>query len=354
MPSMMSDDAAPNGRQQPAVSVILANYNSASFVEASLRSILTQERVDLEVLLVDDVSTDGGLEIARRIAEADARLRVFTMSKNGGPAAARNQALSLARGRWVAIVDSDDLLHPHRFAELIVAAEAADVDIVADDLLVFTDKAATPPRRFLKPHDQKAPFRIDLGEYLRRSVLYSREPNPGFLKPMIRRDRLEASGLRYDESLRIAEDDDFVVRLLLAGLTYLVVPTPWYFYRKHGGSISHRLNLPAIEAMVAADARLSQMIMRERPALAGACATRRRAFERAAAFEAVIAAVRRRDPSAVVRLAARNPSVLPMLRMPLAGLIGKLTRPSPHNIITHDEQQQQLLAIAAQSDAPIH
>ena len=342
-----------NESRLPSVSVIVANYNAARFLEACLRSILAQQGVDLEVVLVDDVSSDEGVAIARRIADDDNRLRIVAMPSNGGPAAARNLGLSMARGDWIAIVDSDDLLHPQRFVQLIATAEATGADMVADDLLVFTDRSEALPRRFLKPADRGAPFRIGLAEYLRRSILYGAEPNPGFLKPVIRRARLLSSGIRYDESLRIAEDDDLAIRLLLAGLDYLVVPTPWYFYRKHGGSISHRLTLSAVEAMQAADARLGAAIVRERPALAEPCAVRRRAFARAAEFEALILALRRRAFARAAMLLARHPAIVPMLRMPLAGLVGKVLRRTSAPAVAPDAQQRQLIDTADRAGAAL-
>jgi succinoglycan biosynthesis protein ExoO len=123
------------------------------------------------------------------------------------------------------------------------------------------------------------------------------------------------------------------------------VPTPWYFYRKHGGSISHRLSLAAVEAIQAADARLGAAIVRERPELAGACAVRARAYARAAAFEGVIAALRARDAPRAARLMLRHPAMLPMLRMPCAGLARKLLRPlrpGPAAAILDDEQHRRL------------
>jgi len=331
---------------EPVVSVIVANYNAAPFVEACLRSVLASALTDIEVVLVDDVSTDGGVAIARAVAAGDSRLRIVERRVNGGPAAARNQALALARGRWVAIVDSDDLVHPRRFGALVEAAEETGATIVTDDQLVFDDGLATPPRRFLKPADRGAPFRIDLDDYLRRSVLYGPEPDAGFLKPMIRRDRLEGSGVRYDETLRIAEDADFAIRLLLAGLDYLVVPVPWYFYRKHGRSISHRLSLVAVEAMAAADAALATRIVATHPALAGRCRARRRALDRVAAFERTIAALKARRPLAAAGEVVRHPAMVPLLRMPIAGLVAKLRPRPPATAASPAMQWRRLLADA--------
>ena len=312
----------------PVVSVLVASYGAERFIERAIRSVLGQTLDDLEVIVVDDVSPDGSADVVAGLAAEDARVRQIRLTVNGGPAAARNRAIAEARGRWVAIVDSDDLIAPERFESLVAAAKTAGADMIADDLLVFQDGRPHGATRFLAEGDRSAgAVDLDLGGYLDRSVLYGPEPNPGFLKPMIRRDRLAASGIRYDETLRIAEDDDFVIRLLLAGLRYRLIGVPGYFYRKHDHSISHRLTPRALEAMVAADRALAAQVITMRPDLAPAARARSRSYAQALALERFIAALKARRPVRAMAEAIRHPAMLPLLRMPVAGMMRRL-RPS--------------------------
>lgn len=324
----------------PAVSVLIASYGAEQFIERAIRSVLAQTLVDLEVIVVDDVSTDNSAAIVEALAREDARIRLVRMDVNGGPAAARNRGIAEARGRWIAVVDSDDLLAPDRFETLLAAAEAAGAEMVADDLLIFEDGAADRAVSFLSARDRSdGKFDLGLGEYLRRSVLYGAEANPGFLKPLIRRDRLNALGIRYDERLRIAEDDDLVIRLLLGGLRYRIVARPGYFYRKHGGSISHRLSTGALDAIVAADADLSRRVLAEHPELVRLCTIRTTAFLRAQAFDQLICALKTRRVGAALLVAMRTPAILPLLRMPLTGLFRRLraSRPKPTRWVEREE-----------------
>lgn len=313
----------------PAVSVLIASYGAEAFIERAIRSVLAQTVADLEVIVVDDVSPDGSAAIVEALAREDVRVRPVSMAANGGPAAARNRAIAEARGRWLAVVDSDDLLAPDRFETLITVAEAADADMVADDLLVFDDGAAGGAKPFLSARDRRrGAFDLSLGEYLRRSVMYGGDPNPGFLKPMIRRVSLDALGIRYDERLRIGEDDDLVIRLMLGGLRYRVVARPGYFYRKHGTSISHRLSTGALDAMIAADAVLHRRITAERADFSLACRVRSTALRRARAFDQLVSAIKGRRFGTALAVAIRAPGALPLLRMPLFGQMRRL-RPSP-------------------------
>lgn len=96
----------------PAVSVVITCYNYARYVVEAARSVLDQEGVDLELIIVDDVSSDDSLAVIRGIAEGDARVRVVARAVNGGAAAAFNDGLSRVRGRaWVRL-DADDVLTP--------------------------------------------------------------------------------------------------------------------------------------------------------------------------------------------------------------------------------------------------
>ena len=119
------------GPAAPVVSVVMANFRGAAHLEPAMASVLAQTERRLELILADDASDDDSVAIARRIAEADERVRVIACARNQGPAATRNLALDAARGDWIAVVDSDDLIHPERLARLIAAAEAAGADLVA-------------------------------------------------------------------------------------------------------------------------------------------------------------------------------------------------------------------------------
>ena len=94
----------------PLVSVLMAVYNAEPWLEVALQSLLRQSLADIEVLAVDDASTDRSLAILQKVAAQDSRLRVFCQTENQGQAVARNRALREARGEFVCMVDADDWL----------------------------------------------------------------------------------------------------------------------------------------------------------------------------------------------------------------------------------------------------
>ncbi|MBQ3231022.1 MAG: glycosyltransferase family 2 protein [Clostridia bacterium] len=97
------------------VSIIMPNYNSAKYVEATINSILAQTYKNWELIFVDDCSTDNSMELVK--AFNDERIKVFQNEKNSGAAISRNYALRMASGKWMAFLDSDDLWEEEKLAK---------------------------------------------------------------------------------------------------------------------------------------------------------------------------------------------------------------------------------------------
>ena len=103
----------------PLVSVLMTAYNRATFIGSSIESVLAQTFTDFELLIVDDRSTDGTLDVARDFERRDGRIRVVVNERNLGQFANRNRAASLARGSLLKYHDSDDLMYPHCLAVMV-------------------------------------------------------------------------------------------------------------------------------------------------------------------------------------------------------------------------------------------
>jgi len=108
----------------PLFTVVMPTYNRRALLEASIDSVLSQTLDDFELLIVDDASTDGTGEVLATRARADRRIRVTRMPVNGGCGAARNVAMSQARGRYLAFLDDDDLFLPERLERTGARLEA--------------------------------------------------------------------------------------------------------------------------------------------------------------------------------------------------------------------------------------
>jgi succinoglycan biosynthesis protein ExoO len=291
----------------PVVSVVMANFRGAAHLATAMASVLAQTEQRLELIVTDDASDDNSVNIARQIAETDARVQVIASTCNEGPAATRNRGLDAARGDWIAIVDSDDLIHPERLARLITAAKSADVDLVADDLVYFGAVSEPQGRTLLQSLGLAGPMMLTAAAYLRSNDGKSSLPPFGYLKPIIRRCAL--AELRYNTKLRIGEDHDLVMRLLIRGARFLLLPDPLYAYRRHAGSISHRLSVDTVEAMLQVHRTLPPMPDPETRAAAKAVD---RHLQRSLSYERLVNDIKARhwrgalprlaDPSMISRL----------------------------------------------------
>jgi succinoglycan biosynthesis protein ExoO len=291
-----------SGHKEALISVVMANYQAGDKIVTALQSVLRQSHANLEVIVSDDASQDHSIGLVRTMMASDPRIRLLTSETNQGPARCRNRALDAANGDWIAIVDSDDLIHPERLERLLGAAAQLGADIVADDMILFHEDGA-PPRLMLGQGNDNS-FVVSPEQWVLAGIDGS--PALGYLKPLIRRSTLAAT--RYDENLRIGEDYDFVLRLLMGGASMAVVPEPYYLYRRHSGSISHRLSVRDMRAMVDRQVALVSSSGRLAPPLLRAFNRRLAILRQGLAYEELVASIKARNVGGSVIRLLRHPS----------------------------------------------
>lgn len=230
------------------VTVIMASYNAAITLESAAASVLAQTMRDLELIIVDDASKDTTLAVARTLAASDSRVTVVARPLNGGPAAARNAALGIAKGEWICVVDADDGILPGRLDAMLSEGEAQQADIIFDNLHYIEGLA----ERTYLPSYLNLAGPLSLKTYIESHRRSCPIPNMGFLKPLIRKGIMCDLNAHYDESLKIGEDAMLIMDLMAAGAKALLVEGTWYRYFRHEGSISARQNADSIRNINAA------------------------------------------------------------------------------------------------------
>lgn len=124
-----------------AVSVIVPVYNAEPYLAQMLVSLAAQTREDIEIICVDDGSTDGSRAICERFATADRRFRIISQ-KNSGGAIARNRGIDDAKGKWLFFADADDFCRPDMLAEMVASGEGCEADIVIAGHYVIDTRSA--------------------------------------------------------------------------------------------------------------------------------------------------------------------------------------------------------------------
>jgi Glycosyl transferase family 2 len=225
----------------PVASVLIAAHNAAAFVREAVASALAQTLAEIEVIAVDDGSADGTWEALRDCARRDPRVVPLRQARQGGPAAARNAAIARARGRWLAVLDADDLFLPDRLERMVARAEEVGADLLADDLLKRDFATGAPLGRCFGEGAPSHPGPLALVDLVRGDMPDLTETNRakfGFLQPIIRRDFLLEHGLRYAEDVRAGEDFLLYFDCVARGARLHLLPEALYVYRLRAGSVS--------------------------------------------------------------------------------------------------------------------
>lgn len=105
-----------NRRRNPKISIIMPAYNSEKFISQAIESIINQTFKDWELIIINDLSTDNTLYIAKQHQKKDKRIKIISLKENRGPAHARNEGMKRARGKYIANLDADDIAHKERLA----------------------------------------------------------------------------------------------------------------------------------------------------------------------------------------------------------------------------------------------
>jgi glycosyltransferase involved in cell wall biosynthesis len=211
----------------PLVSVLLPVFNCEQFLAVAVRSILSQSFSNLELLLLDDGSTDRSRKIADKIAGTDDRVRVFSWT-NRGIARSLNSGLDLARGSLIARMDADDIALPQRLERQVAFLEAHPEIIAVGTHALLVDPDGDPICPWF--------VRLENHEEIDRRLL-SGDGGGAIVHPtvMIRREHLNAVG-GYHSNYELAEDLDLFLRLAERG-RLANIPEVLLQYRQHLGSI---------------------------------------------------------------------------------------------------------------------
>jgi succinoglycan biosynthesis protein ExoO len=238
------------GPAEPLVSLLMVARNAERHIDAALLSARRQTLRQIEIVVVDDRSTDATLEIIRRHAAEDPRV-IPVRGHGKGLAAVRNLSIAAAAAPYGAVVDADDILHPRHAEHLLDLARRTGADIAAANMIAFSSEA--PASLFATGSDWRTERAIGHAEFVASGRIGGAGIQLGYLKPLFRLDALRRCGIGYDLRLRIGEDWDLVERALAAGLSYAWRPEPTYYYRRHASSTSFRWSVADLTALIAAE-----------------------------------------------------------------------------------------------------
>lgn len=297
---------------RPLVTIILPTYNAAADVDRAVHSALGQSWRELEVIVVDDASSDGTVAVVEAWCRRDPRVRLIRQGVNGGPARARNAALAAGSDTWIALLDADDAFAPERLERLLEAAARTGADLVADNLRLLDGITGRALGSAWPPAEGAEPRVLCAAEFVRRNLFGQPGFALGYLKPVMRRALLDRHGIRYRDDVRIGEDYHLYLDCLLAGARFVLVPEAMYDYQLSPNSISRRLP----EADIARLAELNRRLIADAGAagdvLAALC-ERQDTIERMLGHTRFVNLLKDRAWLQAARLLLAHPAVLPLV-----------------------------------------
>ena len=309
--------------QAPDISVIITTYKVPHYIARAVNSALAQTGVTMEVIIVDDCSPDTTWDVIQTLS--DPRITAIRMEQNGGPSVARNRAIASAKGRWLAVLDGDDVFLEGRLARMLALAKAKGADIVVDNLLVQREEDGAEFPMF-------APARMNALSSITAEIFIAGNNNfidggygLGYMKPLLRSEFLRAHTLSYRESIRIGEDYVLMMELLASGATCVVDVQAGYGYTVRKGSISHRLSPPDVGRIQAEDARFLTKYTLDEAAMKQQKIRERNLIE-ALAYNQMVDAIKGKNLSALIQLALAHPLATRHLLLPVKVRIARLMK----------------------------
>lgn len=219
---------------EPFFSVVVPTYNRLQSVKKAVESVLTQSCRDFELIVVDDGSTDGTGSILASIT--DERFR-YLQQVNSGGAKARNAGIDVAKGVWIAFLDSDDEYLPNKLQRIREFVIANDVDVVYSQVLVNRGEGVTAlkPTRGLLANERVDEYLFCDGQTIQTSSIVVRAS--------------VARKVRFLDGLKKGQDLDFSVRLAASGARFGFLGAPLAIWNDMDGAgrVSHRRNSQALE-----------------------------------------------------------------------------------------------------------
>ena len=219
-------------KPEPRVSIIIPVYNAERYIAECIEGIISQHSHNWELILINDGSTDKSCEICRNYAEKYERIQLISV-ENGGPSRARNIGLDHASGQWISFIDADDYV------------DAGFLSIIDDaplsDMIYFGFRELREGRKEVFKICGESYDATDKTDSTLVNLFDSRAAFYGFTwNKFYRRSIIESNNLRFNESLFIKEDEEFIIRYCRYIKSLWISSKTPYVYRILTTSLSHK------------------------------------------------------------------------------------------------------------------
>ena len=226
-------------KKEVQLSVIMPVFNAEAYLEAAVKSVISQTLEDIEIICVDDCSTDGSLDILKRLSTEDDRILVIHSEKNVGAGKARNIGIETAKGKFITFMDSDDIIEPDLYAKAYERTQGGLIDEVVWGLTEehYDKKGSFKRSVTILPESvycDEADKLIETVLHLERDTLFGYQWNSLYKASVI-----FENNLRFTDSL-FYEDYFFNLKFIGCAKTLVTLKIAGYhYYKRVNGSITN-------------------------------------------------------------------------------------------------------------------
>jgi glycosyltransferase involved in cell wall biosynthesis len=225
----------------PKVSVIIPVYNTAPYLRRCLDSVVAQTLRDIEIICVNDATTDNAGEILREYVSRDERIKIIEFTENRGVSVARNIGIDIAKGEYIGFVDSDDYIDLSFYETLYRKAVQSSVEVVKGNIqLIDYASGETIISKF-----------YDINDQIRKSKAYFYH---SFTTAIYKLGFIHKNNIRFPESIGRFEDPYFSIKVAIYAKHLVIADNVNYYYTKHAQSETSKDTTPinAVEYIDAA------------------------------------------------------------------------------------------------------
>ena len=233
----------------PDISVVMPAYNAMSFIADAVNSVLKQSLFNLELIVVDDCSTDDTWNIISRIAEVDSRLKIIKLEDNSGSAKyPREVAVNMASADWICWVDADDIIPYDYLEKLLLRQQNTDADIVCSQMIAFQNninnvKYTLPDISLNNNGDDILSGRVAV---MKTIGSWSLNAN-GFL---VRKSLWSGTSLFLNREANWMDADDVSTREMILSANKVAFSDAVYYYRIHSEAITKKLSVKKFHTLI--------------------------------------------------------------------------------------------------------
>lgn len=219
------------------ISIIIPTYNRQNVIEECIASVNSQSYSNYEIIIIEDGSTDNTLQVCKKLAENNPKIRLFE-GEHKGVSAARNKGLDEAKGEFVFFLDSDDVIHPLLLESLVNGFKTTDASISATKIITISEKYWHKVNELISKNSTLGEITYKNHEETLKAVFTSDTQTPLNVIGGVMMKRELIGETRFNTDLYIGEDFYFIYQNLIKDASSVFLNPTWYYARWHTNNIS--------------------------------------------------------------------------------------------------------------------